>query len=691
MRRPHDTEPAAITASKDALKARLKALVRAQMGATGDWHPLSPGQESLWFLWQMAPESSAFSMAFPMRIKGALDREALERAFAALVARHACLRSEFSEAGGKVQQRGRSDHQIRIEHRESASWDEEALQQDLEKFARQPFDLRQDASLRARLWMRGENEHVLCLVLHHIVGDLWSLVVLMDELRALYGAMRKGSTAPSAALSKLPELPELPVTYADYVRAMHLAQKRSVYQPALDYWAGELPSDLPSLDLPSLDLPTDSPRPARQRFKGSTVFHTLEASLADEVEAFARAHDTTVFVVLLAAYQTLLHRFSGQAQLLVGTPFSGRHLPGTESIIGDFINMLPLRADFDETPTFATHVAALRDRLLQAMKHQAVPFAQIVDRLAPARDLSRPPIFQTTFVLQKFHRYEVLQNAFLPGKGEAPVPFADLELSGLALSQQAGQFDLNLEMKRDSHGRLQAAWKYDTALFTAATVENMASCFRVLLQALIRSPDMQVARVPLLNSAESAAVILAAEGPHRAAPPQKSLAALFEDWAQKTPQAPAIACKSQQHSYASLRDRMQQLARALSARGIARETMVALVLPRGCDLAVAMLGVARAGGAFLPLAPDTPPERLKQVIALSQSYLVLTSQTGEAEIRAVLDALPAAATAADAPQVVSLETLLAEEHHSDLPALPQDHDLAYMIFTSGSTGTPKGQ
>lgn len=672
-------KPAALTASKDALKARLKALVRAQMGAKGDWHPLSPGQESLWFLWQMAPQSAAFAMAFPMRIKGALDRDALERAFATLVARHACLRSEFCEENGKVQQRAQLDPQIRIEDQECSTWDAAAQQKDLEDFARQPFDLRQDAGLRARLWACGEKEHVLCLVLHHIVGDLWSLVVLMDELRLLYAAMRDGGQTPP------PSLPELPVTYADYVRAMQLAQQRGDHQRALDHWAHEL-----SGDLPSLDLPRDFPRPARQSFKGATVFQTLEAGLTSEVEAFARAQDTTVFVVLLAAYQTLLHRFSGQAQMLVGTPFSGRHLPGTEGIIGDFINMLPLKADFDAAPTFATHVAAVRERLLQAMKHQAVPFSQIVDRVAPARDLSRPPIFQTTFVLQKFHRFEDLQNAFLPGEAEAPTPFADLELSGLSLSQQAGQFDLNLEMKRDSLGRLQAAWKYDTALFTAASVENMATCFRVLLQALIRSPDMPVESVPLLNSADSAAVILAAEGPQRAAPPQRSLAALFEDWAQKTPQAPAIVCDSQQLSYGALRDRMQQLARALSARGVTRETLVSLVLSRGCDLAAAMLGVQRAGAAFLPLAPDTPPERLKQVVTLSQSHLVLTSQADEAKICAALDDLPRPAQGQTAPQVVSLETLLAEEHSGDLAPLPEDHDLAYMIFTSGSTGTPKG-
>ncbi|WP_281955803.1 non-ribosomal peptide synthetase [Pseudophaeobacter arcticus] len=676
-------KPPAVTLSKDALKAHLKSLLRSRMGTSGDWYPLSQGQQSLWFLWKMAPESAAFSMVFPMQIRGALDRGALDRAFAALVARHACLRCAFVEEDGIVRQGNHPNQSPRIQHRDAEGWSQEALQQDLEATARRPFDLRGDASLRAHLWRCGAESHVFCLVMHHITGDLWSLVVLMDELQQLYAAqcqVQPQCSGRDANVAVPAVLPNLPVTYGDYVQAMQLAQEGGKHQAALDYWAQELAGDLPALD-----LPTDFARPARQQFDGATHFQTLDTEITSGIEALARAQDTTVFVVLLAAYQTLLHRFSGQSQLMVGTPFSGRTLPGTAGIIGDFINMLPLKAVFDESTTFAGHVAALRDRLLQAMKHQEVPFSQIVDRLAPLRDLSRPPVFQTTFVLQKFHRYGTLQNAFLPGEGESPVPFADLELSGIPMAQQDGQFDLNLEMKRDSLGRMQAAWKYDKALFSGATIANIAACFRVLLQGLIQQPTEPVARLPLLQAIEADAVIAAAKGPVVAPPEQKSLAELFEYWAHKTPQAPAISCPDQQLSYIALQDRMQHLARALAARGVSRETMVALVLPRGCDLAAAMLGTQRAGGAFLPLAPDTPPKRLQQVIGLSDSRLVLTSAATEAALRLALGAT--------GPEVVSIEALLSQaQDHAlpDLPSLPGDTDLAYMMFTSGSTGTPKG-
>lgn len=669
-----------VSASKDALKAHLKSLLRSRMGGSEAWYPLSQGQQSLWFLWKMAPESTAFSMVFPMHIRGALDRGALDRAFAALVARHACLSSAFVEEDGVVRQGRQQGQSPRIQHKEAEGWSQEALQQDLERVARRPFDLRRDASLRAHLWRRGAESHVFCLVMHHITGDLWSLVVLMDELQQLYSAqVQTPSQCPGADASGAVAsvLPDLPVTYGDYVQAMQLAQQGGKHQAALDYWAQQLAGDLPALD-----LPTDFARPARQQFAGATHFQTLDAEITTGVEALARAQDTTVFVVLLAAYQTLLHRFSGQSQLMVGTPFSGRTLPGTAGVIGDFINMLPLKAEFDAATTFTTQVAALRDHLLQAMKHQEVPFSQIVDRLAPLRDLSRPPVFQTTFVLQKFHRYGTLQNAFLPGEGESPVPFADLELSGIPMAQQDGQFDLNLEMKRDSLGRMQAAWKYDRALFSGATIANIAACFRVLLQGVIQQPTEPVARLPLLATSEADAVIKAAKGPSIAPPQQKSVVELFEYWADKTPLAPAISCPDQQLSYAALQQRMQQLARGLAARGVSRETMVALVLPRGCDLAVAMLGTQRAGGAFLPLAPDTPPKRLQQVISLSDSRLVLTSAATEAALRLALGAT--------GPEVVSIETLVSQAQDQVLPSPPGDGDLAYMMFTSGSTGTPKG-
>ncbi|MEP4038010.1 amino acid adenylation domain-containing protein [Pseudophaeobacter sp.] len=661
-------------AHKDALKTHLKSLLRNRMGASGAGHPLSQGQQSLWFLWQMAPESAAFSMAFPMQISGVLDRAALDRAFALLVARHANLYCQFVEDGGFVRQGRHQGPEPRIRYQDARGWSPELLQRDLEKSARRPFDLRRDASLRAHLWQIGAKTHVFCLVMHHITGDLWSLVVLMDELRQLYAAQCHASVE---GMDSPAVLPDLPLTYGDYVRAMQLAQDGGKHQAALDYWAQELTGELPALD-----LPTDYSRPARQQFDGATEFQSLEADLTTGVEALARSEDTTVFVVLLAAYQVLLYRFSGQSNLMVGTPFSGRTLPGTDGIIGDFINMLPLKAEFDETTSFVRHVAALRDRLLKAMKHQEVPFSQIVDRLAPTRDLSRPPVFQTTFTLQKFHRYEALQNAFLPGEGESPVPFGDLEITGLPLAQQDGQFDINLEMKRDSRGRMQAAWKYDRALFTPATIKNIAGCFRVLLRGLIERPTDPVSRQPLLEAGEAKAVIGAAKGAEITPPEQKSLAELFEHWAQKTPRAQAIACPAGRLSYAALQERMQHLARALAARGISRETMVALVLPRGCDLAVAMLGTLRAGGAFLPLAPDTPPKRLQQVIGLSQSKLVLTCAASEAALRVTLGAA--------GPEVASIETLLSEPQDQPLPRLPGDSDLAYMMFTSGSTGTPKG-
>ncbi len=661
--------------SKEELKAHLKSLLRKKMGGDGEgWYPLSDGQESLWFLWELKPESPAFSMAMPLSIHGALDRAAFDSALAQLADRHPCLRTEFQEQQGVLRQRPRPETSITARYEMASDWSDDTLHEALRTEARRPFDLTEDARLRVTLWQRSETETVLLIVLHHIVGDLWSLIILMDELRDLYAAYIAGQKA---------ELPALSVRFEDYVRAAQTAKERGGARQALAYWAAELEGELPSLD-----IQTDHPRPARQSFDGGTVFQTIDSDLLARVEDLARKQDTTLFVLLLAAYQVLLHRFSGQERIITGTPFSGRTLPGTQGVIGDFVNVLPLKADFEADTRFTDHVAALRDRLLGAMKHQDVPFSQIVEQVAPVRDLSRPPLFQTTFVLQKFHRYPELQNTFLSGAEETPVPFADLQLSGIPLAQQDGQFDLNLEAKKDSLGRLQAAWKYDAALFEPATIEGIAACYRALLDTLTQTPDAVISTLPLLEAAQSQEVITASQGPVIQPPREKSVAALFETWAQKTPDARALSCGDETLSYAEARAQMLSLAAALASLGVGPEVMTSLVLPRGLSLALGMLGVMRAGGAFLPLSPDTPRKRLAQVVALSESKLILTVDDLKTDLAAVISDLGSAA-----PRLVTIEELMRMPVAADAANLPnsvQDHDLAYMMFTSGSTGTPKG-
>ncbi len=669
-------------ATKEALKARLKQLVRAKLGVNGTHFPLSLGQQALWFLWQLAPDNPAFSMVLPLRIRGALDRQALNQAFAALAERHDCLHMQFTEQGGQLRQQVDPVQRPTIEYVAAQGWHEAQITQAVEDHAKAPFDLRDSAHLRARLFEIDPQDHVLSLVLHHIVGDLWSLIVMMDELQVLYQAAKTGQAA---------KLPDLPVRYEDYVQQTLATAKSGGFDAALDWWQGQLGSNLPILD-----LPRDYPRPPTQSFRGATHFQQIDADLTSQLEGFSRDHDATLFMLLLASYQILLHRFSGQDRLITGTPFSGRNGQGLADLVGDFINILPVSAEFTPETSFAAHLKATRSAMVGAIQHQDCPFSMIVDRVSPTRDLSRPPIFQTTFVLQRFHRYEALQNTLLPGADEEAVPFADLLLEPLQLAQQDGQFDLNLEMKRDSKGRLQAAWKYDAGLFLPETIADIATRFETLLRQMLVAPDTPVGALSLLDTDSAAAVVAAAQGPQITPPAEKSLAALFESRAEDTPDAMALSCGDTQLSYGELRTHMLTVARALVARGVGPEVMVSLVLPRGPEFALAMLGTLRSGGAFLPLGPGMPPQRLAQVIQLSNSRVVVTSADRLPALRAMLDAAMLDATMGDnspelpRPELVTIETLMADASAIDLPKTCADHDLAYMMFTSGSTGTPKG-
>ncbi|TNF22210.1 MAG: amino acid adenylation domain-containing protein [Rhodobacteraceae bacterium] len=661
-----ETEIAAQT-SKDALKAQLKQILRDRIGVTGGWAPLSYGQEALWFLWTLAPDSPAFSMALPLTIRGPLDLERLLAALAVLGARHACLRAEFRAEGGTVMQRAKPDHVVSAEVIDASGFGAAQVQAAVTAHARAPFDLKADVTLRARLLAVAPGHHVLSLVLHHITGDLWSLVVLMDELRALYAD-------PEAAL------PPLDLTYEHYLRDERSKGAAGGFAPALAYWQERL-----SGELPLLDLPRDHPRPPAQTFRGATEFQSIDAALVTEVAELARGAEATLFMALLTAYQVLLHRYTGQNRIVTGTPFSGRGQAGLTHVIGDFVNMLPLVADLDPAHSFRDHLTATRAAVIGAIQHQECPFSLIVDAVQPARDISRPPIFQTTFVLQKFQRYPELQAALLPGQDEPPVPFADLTLEPMQLAQQDGQFDLNVEAKRDTHGALQLAWKYAADLFELATIRGMAEAYETLLRQMVATPDRPIGDLALLNNAAAARVIAEGKGPEVPPPGETSVYALFAARAAETPEAPALSEGDMTLSYAQVLARVDPLARALAARGVGPEVMVAVAMPRGCDLAVALLAVMRAGGAFLPLAPEAPALRMRQVLDDSQARIVLTSAALADGMAERLAEWPG-----DAPQVAAFEALSRDDSHHPLLDTVAGTDLAYMMYTSGSTGKPKG-
>jgi amino acid adenylation domain-containing protein len=641
-----NTAPELIPLISDEARARLRRLLRERLGVRGDWHALSHGQNALWFLWKLAPENCAYNVVLPVGVRGGLDTGALKRALRTLSDRHPALRTEFKEEGGATRQRARARADVPIALIDAAGWSDAQVQAAVQEQARRPFDLAADAALRVTLIERGPAEHVLLLAIHHIVGDLWSFIVLMDELRTAYAA---------AQSDELADLPPLATGYPDFVRWQLGMIEDGTGEAHWDYWREELAGDLPVLD-----LPTDRARPPMQSFRGGTVTVQIDADLTRSLKQLAAREGATLFMALLAAFQILLHRYSGQDDVIVGAPASGRNRGEFAGVFGDFVNLVPLRADFAGNPSF----------------HQALaqtPFSLLVDRLQAARDLSRSPIFQASFVLQQFHRFPELSRALLPTDAEQSIPFAGLTLDPWPLDQQDGQFDVNLEMKEDERGCLIGAWKFAADLFDAATVAQMAGHFEMLLREIVAEPARPVGELRLLTAAQTDHAVTGARGPALALPAANSAYELFEAQVARRGTATAVVCGDASLNYADLAHKVDDMARRLAGLGMGPDVVAAMLLPRGMDFIAALLATSKAGGAFLPLDPRHPLARTAQIVA-SKPDIVKALGGIAPHLR---------------PRVIAIKELAQLSAVGTMkPTRP--NGLAYMMYTSGSTGAPKG-
>jgi amino acid adenylation domain-containing protein len=628
----------------------MLAFKETSMGRAQRWYPLSHGQEALWFLCQLVPQTWSYNIPLPVAVRGRLDVPAFRRSVQKLCGRHPLLRTVFREEGGRPLQSALPDCELSLELVDASGWEDTRLEDAIRDRARQPFDLEASALPRTTLFRRAADHHVLLFVLHHIVSDLWSLIVVMDELRQLYAAETEGLKYT---------LPSLSLSYEDYVRQQrHQWQAGNGGEKAWAYWRQEL-----SGELPVLDLPTDHSRPPMQSFMGGTVTHRVGAQIMRSVKALAGKERVTPFMALLAAYQVLLQRYTGQDDIIVGSPTSGRDRAEVQGLVGDFVNMVPIRADLTGRPTFRQLLARARAKVVGTITHQDYPFSLLVDRLHAVRDLSRSPIFQTTFVLQRFHRFPELSRVLLPDKDEAAIPFADLLLQPIALAQQEGQFDLNLEMKEDDRGRLVGAWKYATDLFETETITRMARHFETLLGEIVAHPDRPISELRLLDDDESVKAIAMGNGPVVRLPDVASVCELFDAQAARRGPDIAVSCGVRSLTYAALAARVDALARRLVALGVRRDVVVAVLLPRGLEFVTALLAISKAGGASLPLDVRHPISRTQQIVEGSGATLVLTAGR--------------------------LEEIARVQPSEHLPIVDSD-DLAYLMFTSGSTGTPKG-
>ncbi|HCW0784837.1 TPA: pyoverdine non-ribosomal peptide synthetase PvdD, partial [Pseudomonas aeruginosa] len=612
---------------------------------------LSFAQERQWFLWQLEPESAAYHIPSALRLRGRLDVDALQRSFDSLVARHETLRTRFRLEGGRSYQQVQPAVSVSIERE---PFGEEGLIERIQAIVVQPFDLERGPLLRVNLLQLAEDDHVLVLVQHHIVSDGWSMQVMVEELVQLYAAYSRGLEVA---------LPALPIQYADYALWQRSWMEAGEKERQLAYWTGLLGGEQPVLE-----LPFDRPRPARQSHRGAQLGFELSRELVEAVRALAQREGASSFMLLLASFQALLYRYSGQADIRVGVPIANRNRVETERLIGFFVNTQVLKADLDGRMGFDELLAQARQRALEAQAHQDLPFEQLVEALQPERNASHNPLFQVLFN----HQSEI--RSVTP-----EVQLEDLRLEGLAWDGQTAQFDLTLDIQEDENG-IWASFDYATDLFDASTVERLAGHWRNLLRGIVANPRQRLGELPLLDAPERRQTLSEWNPAQRECAVQGTLQQRFEEQVRQRPQAVALILDEQRLSYGELNARANRLAHCLIARGVGADVPVGLALERSLDMLVGLLAILKAGGAYLPLDPAAPEERLAHILDDSGVRLLLTQGH-------LLERLPRQAGV----EVLAIDGLVLDGYaESDpLPTLSADN-LAYVIYTSGSTGKPKG-
>jgi amino acid adenylation domain-containing protein len=614
---------------------------------------LSFAQERLWFLDQFDPGSPVYNISRALHIEGPLDSTALQKALDGIVARHESLRTVFRSVDGTPVQEVIPDRHLNLDlvtlndHQVS----EEEVRLTLRAEVRRPFDLLCDLPLRATLFRCKEEEHWLLLVIHHIASDGWSMGVLLRELSELYTANCTGESA---------ELPELPIQYADFAQWQREWLRGETLERQASYWMERL-KGAPAL----LELPTDYSRPNQQTLSGARESVRFSSALTDSLRAFSRREGATLFMTLLAAFQALLQRNTGQTDICVGTAIANRTRVELEPLIGFFVNTLVLRTDLSGRPSFRKVLQQVRDVALEAYAHPDLPFEQLVDTLQPGRTLSYTPLFQVMFILQN-------------------TPARDLRIAGattreVKIDNGTAKFDLTLTLE-DTGAQLTGWVEYNTDLFEAGTIRRMLSHYQMLLEAAIQNPDQSISTLPILTEGERQQVLVEWNRT-RQDYPRACVHEQFEAQVERRPEAVALVWGEQQLSYGELNRRSNQVAHELRSKGVGPEAVVGVCVERSPDMLAALLGILKAGAAYVPLDPAFPRERLLFMLRDAGVQVLLTQEN----LRAKLSESTARFICLDSDWA-AISKQPSENGRSEVGP----ENLAYVIYTSGSTGLPKG-
>ncbi|NEU79519.1 non-ribosomal peptide synthetase [Nostoc sp. UIC 10630] len=618
--------------------------------------PLSFAQSRLWFLDQLKPNSAFYNIPGALRLQGQLQVTALEQSLCEIIHRHEALRTNFVTVDGQPTQ---------IIHPETAwtlsivdwqylptSEQEIAAQQLAIAQAQQPFDLANEPLFRATLVVLSDTEHILLVCMHHIVSDGWSMGVFVQELAALYDAYSQGQPLPLAPL---------PVQYADFAVWQRQWLQGDVLQTQMAYWQQQL-ADAPGL----LSLPTDRPRPTEQTFSGAHLKFELSVELTAALTQLSQQQGVTLFMTLLAAFDVLLYRYTGQSDILVGSPIANRNHNEIEGLIGFFVNTLVMRTDVSGNPNFGELLGRVRNMAIDAYAHQDLPFEMLVEALQPERNLSHTPLFQVMFVFQ---------NAPMP-----EVELAGLTVSLLPAESATAKFDITLSMENTASG-LVGVWEYNTDLFDSSTISRMAGHFQTLLSGIVANPIEPISQLPLLSEVEQQQLLVEWNDTTVKYPTDKCIHHLFESQAERIPHAVALVYENEQLTYHELNCRANQLAHYLRSLGVGPEVLVGICVKRSPEMVVGLLGILKAGGAYVPLDPDYPQERLSFMLEDAQVSVLLTQQR-------LVDKL-----SQHQANLVCLDEIWSQiiQNNQDNPVSEvRAFHIANVIYTSGSTGRPKG-
>ena len=626
--------------------------------------PLSYNQEGLWFLWLLEPNSNAYNMSRSYEITGELDIKAFSQSWTNVVQRHEPFRTTFRTLNGQSMQVINEPEKIELPviDLQDLPIDErqEFVNQLQQEINQESFDLTVYPLWRIKIIKLSATESLLLITIHHIIFDDWSWNLLFSKMLAFYSNFLKDETT---------KLVDLPISYADFSYWQRQFFDDKKLNNLLQYWQQKLAGIEPVLY-----LPLDKPRPAEIGFIGATEAIQLSSSLSTALKEFSRKYGVTLFMTLLAAFEILLYRYSGQTDIVIGSPTSGRNREEVERLIGFFVNTIVLRTDLVGNPSFIELVARVRETTLGAYEHQDLSFDQLVQKLNPERCLNYHPIFQVMFAWQN-----------TGGRTACSSASRSLELPGLDIIEipqniKIAKFDLTLELEETDRG-ISGFFEYRTDLFESATIRRMVGHFQTLLEAIVANPQVPIANLPLLTPQEQKQLLLDWNNTTIQYPQYNCIHQLIEQQVERTPNAVAVVYENQQLTYQELNNQANQIAHYLRSLGVQPEVKVGICVERSLEMIIGILAILKAGGAYLPLDPAYPPERLEFMLSDAQIPIILTKSE-------LLETLPN-----HQAQVIYLDTdksLFTQQTSSNLSHQTQANHLAYIIYTSGSTGKPKG-